>query len=791
MKRWKLLATTAAVGLSLSGGAAFAQSTATQVEEVVVTGVRARSTEGLATQVNEAKDVSVIGSQFIETQQPSANFAQIINVLPGVNYMTEDPGGFNSGDLRIHGFDGNHIGVILDGAPLNDTGNYATFPGEYMVGELIDHITTNIGSSDVDSPSASALGASVNIVTKTPLRDFGARAKVSVGNNHYWREYAQVDTGELNSTGLRAYFAGEYGSEDNFKDRPGYSRKWDLSFKVYQPMPKEGDFMSLSGIYTSQRQFPAFRAFADQLAVNPYYVGDNADWIPLTVRSGLADTVPSLPRTFNNLSGSDSNFIKLFPNPVDFASIRGQSKWTLSPNLTWTFDPNYLYTLANGGGSATLRETDKRLIGSALGVTGRDVNGDGDTLDTVVIYQPSDTHTQRFGLTTSLLWDPSEMNHFRLAYTADYGRHRQTGRQTTVDPLTGEPDSVFGGYPGLGRAIQTADFHALRSRDRLSIAELNQISANYIGRFMDSRLRVNLGVRAPFMKRALNQYCYTFNGSSAYCDTISQQLVLNAYNTDLAAHRNPGQTATALTTVLGSSNISTGPGGIPNFRFPFHQIVKYDKVLPNAGISYKLGDHHLFYASYASGFAAPKTDNLYTSTPQEVRTETSDNYAAGYRYQASNIQVSLNFYDTEYKNRIVQSVDPTDPTLSIDRNVGDVRVRGIDLEAGWTPIEKLHLYGSANWNDSEVLKNYVLSASNGAISFQLPVKGKKLVLTPDEIYSTRVSYDFTEDFTVGVQGKYMGERFLSDINDISIKPYAVWNADFRATLPWWDKRAYL
>src|SRR4051812_40758170 len=105
-----LCATTAlATGVLMANGA-LAQSTAGQVQELIVTGSRAApSTNGLATQVNEAKDVAIVGQEFIQTQLPSSNIAQLINVLPGVSYATEDPGGFNSGDLRIHGFDGNHV----------------------------------------------------------------------------------------------------------------------------------------------------------------------------------------------------------------------------------------------------------------------------------------------------------------------------------------------------------------------------------------------------------------------------------------------------------------------------------------------------------------------------------------------------------------------------------------------------------------------------------------------------------------------------------------------------------
>jgi iron complex outermembrane receptor protein len=708
---------------------------------------------------------------------PSANIAQLINTLPGVSYSTEDPGGFNSGDLRIHGFDGNHVAVVLDGAPLNDTGNYAVFPGEYMIGELIDHIAVNIGSSDVDSPSASALGATINIVSKTPPTDMGGLLKLSAGSYNYHRAYGELDTGTFGPWGTRAYVAAEFGKEDNFKNRPGFSRRVDVSGRIYQPLGDNGDFLSLAGIYVSERQYPAFRLTPSQLATNGKYAfGDNSSWVPETVTPGVADLIPSNAGPF----GSDTNYYRLFPNPVDFGSLRGQSHFTLAKNLVLTVDPSLFYTLANGGGSTALKETDPRLIGNSK-FSGVDLNGDGDTLDTVAAYSPSNTTTHRIGLTTSLLYDLNEQNHFQLAYTLDYGRHRQTGEFTTVNPASGDPANVFGGREDHGPQILTADGSILRGRDRFSIAILNQLSANYIGKFFDDRLHINVGVRLPRFERKLNQFCYTFNGTSAYCDTIDPAAVQTAYNTDLAAHRAVGATASALAAVFKNGiSPTTGPGGIPNFRLPFRADLKYDKTLPNVGVTYRLADDHLFYASYAKGLAAPKTDNLYTSSPNLVQPETSDNFAAGYRYQTSLLNASINAYDTEYKNRIVSSPDPNDPTLSIDRNVGDVRVYGVDIEVGYRPIENLAFYGSANFNKSEVKKDYTLSTSG--ISFQLPVKGKELVLTPDRVFNGRVTYDLG-DFTFGLQGKYLSSRWLDDLNSTKIGGYAVFGADVRWSLP--------
>src|SRR6202008_4520228 len=110
-------------------------------------------------------------------------------------------------------------------------------------------------------------------------------------------------------------------------------------------------------------------------------------------------------------------------------------KFSLTDNLTLTFDPSFFYTLANGGGGFSTSESDPRLKGTNLASKGVDLNGDGDTLDTVNLYGPSNTNTRRYGLLTALLYDLDEHNHFSLAYTLDYAMHRQTGELGYIDPM--------------------------------------------------------------------------------------------------------------------------------------------------------------------------------------------------------------------------------------------------------------------------------------------------------------------------------------------------------------------
>jgi len=427
-------------------------------------------------------------------------------------------------------------------------------------------------------------------------------------------------------------------------------------------------------------------------------------------------------------------------------------------------------------------ESDPRLKGNNLASKGVDLNGDGDTLDTVNLYGPNNTNTRRYGLLTALLYDLDEHNHFSLAYTLDYAMHRQTAELGYIDPVTGQPGSIFAGKQGWGSTqVATADGSILRGRDRHSIAELNQVAANYSGKFMDDRLHINAGVRAPFFKRDLDQLCYTFNGTSAYCDTVNPTLVQQAFNAGVAA----GNTNALSTLLFGKTgSISFDPvTKAPNFRTPFKQTFDFSKVLPNAGVTYRITDDQMVYATYAKGFSAPKTDDLYSSTTAVVQPESSDSYAVGWRYQSSVLYTSFSAWDVDYHNRIVQSFDPTDPTLSIDRNIGEVQIYGLDLELGAQPYEHFSVYLNGEVMKSDVKSNEVVAAVSG-VAFSLPTKGKELVLSPDQTVSANARYDFGW-IDIGGNVKYQGKRWIDDMNTAQMPDVTSVNFDARMPLNWW------
>lgn len=763
-------ATTALFSGLMAASAASAQSTGTvaaELGEVVVTGQAGpRNIDGLAVAETVAKTRNTINQEFIATQAAGQTILQTLNLTPGLSFTNNDPYGSSGGNIRLRGFDGNRVSLTFDGIPLNDTGNYATYTNQQLDPELIQRASVNTGTTDVDSPTASATGGTINYVTRRPASEFGGWYQASFGDFNYRRYMALVDTGEFGPWGTSAWFAASFQDYDKFKGL-GSLNKQQYNARIYQPVGSNGDFVALSAHYNENRNNNylganlgnADRSVLPQVETDPrgWAVDFATTYIAPTFRNGVAD---------NDANGT--NFYGLRINPSNTGNIRGNSRFTLMDGLVLTVDPSFQYVLANGGTQqVVLSETDPLLRGSFT-TGGVDLNGDGDTLDRVRVMAPSNTNTHRYGLNTSLIWDLNDDHRLRAAYALDWGRHRQYGQYGFVDfsnPSNPRFADWFGGRNDEANRVINRNGYNLQSRDRKSIASLNQFSLEYRGQFLDDALTLNIGVRAPFFQRELNQYCFSRTASSTVRCT----------------------TETPLTTFTGGGAIPFGDvrfasQGNTVFIAPYSRTVKFDDILPNLGATYRFGEGHSVYASYAESLSAPRTDSLYivrrladgsVGNPNVVPEETQT-FDIGYRYSSSTLVAAVAAFRTNYDNRIVNTFDE-DLATFVDRNVGSVELQGIEASVGWSPIEALSLYASASFLDSELQDNYRFNAAGDLLMTQ----GKELVETPGSMFSARASYKFNDMFSAGVQAKHTGERWLTDVNDMKADSYTVVDVDAR------------
>ena len=750
-----LAASVAAAAIAMPS-AAFAQSTgSTDFEnsgDIIVTGQASQDVVGVQ-QPDSAKSKAVLTQEFIAHQNPGQTVLDTINQIPGVSFQNNDAYGSSGGTLSIRGFSSDRISLTFDGVPLNDSGNYAIYSNQQLDPELIEQVNVNMGTTDVDSPTASAVGGTVNYRTRKPSEDFGMYLSGSAGEFEFMRIFGMVDTGAIGPWGTRAFVSASTATNNNPFNNYGRVNKQQYNARIYQPLAGD-DFISVAVNYNENRNnfFGSLPLRTDagrvvgSAASNRFPTNNNER--TYNINYPCLNTVVPVAGTVQAASTCGTEFDRRY-NPSNTGNIRGASRFSLSDNLVLTIDPSFQYVKANGGGTVTARE-GLRDINPTSAVTnapgylggtpyfGRDLNGDGDLLDSVTMMAPSQTQTRRVGVISSLRYDINESNTVRLNYTYDRARHRQTGEVGALE-LNGEPIDVFPVNAGLADISGSI----LQKRDRLSRAILHQVSAEYRGEFMDERLVVNLGVRAPFFRRELQNNCFT-SSASGFVECFGSNALM----------------------------LSTYAGLNPTAALPQNRVFNYNKVLPNIGFTFDVTSNVSVYGSFAQGLSVPGTDSLYNAFFFPVATararpnpETTDSFDGGIRFRSGNIQAMVAGWYTQYHNRLASAYDP-ELDQNVYRNLGSVRKYGIDGSIAFQPVPELALYLFGSWNKSKIADNVAtgeVTTLGVTTTIFAPTAGQRESGSPTYSFGGTVR-GILGPLDIGLTGKRTGPRYIFDTN---------------------------
>jgi iron complex outermembrane receptor protein len=738
-----------ALALPAAAHAQSAASTELEGDAIIVSGTVNRNVEGIL-MPNTPRAKQVLTQEQLERNGPGQTVLDSINIIPGVTFTNNDAYGSGGGQLSIRGFSADRISLTFDGLPLNDTGNYAIYSNQQLDPEIIDNVNVNLGSTDIDSPTAAASGSTVNYQSRTPSEDMGAMLSVSAGDYDMFRIFGMIDTGSLTSSGLRAFISASKQDYTNPINDFGVVDKTQFNGKLYQPLAGD-DYVWIAAHYNENRN-NFFGSVPLRLDANRVVGPNSGNRFPLnrdeatyditapcavnlTARPGLADSP--------NTCGTE--FDRRY-NPSKTGNIRAVGRFTLTDQLVLTVEPSFQWTRANGGGTTSAIEgvTPAGLSGGIpLGLTGnvggsfyfgRDLNGDGDILDRVTVIQPSQTRTNRYGVITNLIYDITPDHTVRLAYTLDYGDHRQTGEAGFVYG-NGEP---FNTMPAYDNPITDAAGNVLQKRDRESKAILHQVSGEYRGSFAEGRFNVVAGLRAPFFKRDLQNNCFT-TSDSGFVDCFATEAANAAY----AAAR-------------------------PTIQGPQQRELDYNKVLPSAGFTFDLTDPMQLFFNYSKGLQVPGTDALYNSFffapdagPANPDPETTDNFDLGLRYTSAIVQAQAVGWYTKYANRLASAYDP-ETDRNVYRNLGDVEKYGIDGSINVTPIPELFVGLFGSYLKSEI-QDDVQSGENAAGPIFIATAGNRESGAPEYSYGAQARL-MLGPVDLGATAKRTGGRYIYDTN---------------------------
>ena len=342
---------------------------------------------GYMIEEDATKSRSTVTRDAIDKLPPTANPYQMIDLLPGVIETSSDNVGLNGGNIKMRGFNSDHIGLTIEGMPINDSGNYALYPQEYVDSENISQISVAQGAPDLDSPHIGAAGGVINIYMRDPSKTYGALVDFSAGSHDMFREFARVDSGQVGN--VRAYVSYSHMGEDHWTG-PGRDERDNFELKtVWDVSP--GNTIRFSAIYNHE--------------MNNFYN-------TLSLPQFQADVKPSYLGAVNT-----STYYGYKINPFDNLILSAPSNFTINSNLTFDTIPYYWYGDGNGGGVTAM--SSKAMYWGDLKITNAGFTGQYD-------YDPSVTVTNRPGIINKLTYTVGD-HKIVAGYWFEYATQAQTG----------------------------------------------------------------------------------------------------------------------------------------------------------------------------------------------------------------------------------------------------------------------------------------------------------------------------------------------------------------------------
>lgn len=196
---------------------------------------------------------------------------------------------------------------------------------------------------------------------------------------------------------------------------------------------------------------------------------------------------------------------------------------------------------------------------------------------------------------------------------------------------------------------------------------------------------------------------------------------------------------------------------------------------PKAGINYDLNTKNSFYLSYARANKEPKRADY--ESEEKPKSEQLDDIELGWRFKDKRAVINANIYYMYYKNQLVLTGALNDVGTPIANNIGKSFRLGIEIDAKLSLMANklfiqpsLALSSNKNIDKFETLDGELQDLGNTNLSF-----------SPGIVASNLITYLPFSNFEINVQSKYVGEQFMSNIEEKSsvLKAYSVTNLQFQ------------
>ncbi len=736
--------TTVAVATLFAASAHAAETAAADDAAAADTGV----SEVVVTAARTTRSAVALPAQEIQKVLPGASPLKSIQTLPGVLFQTADPWGNNEQNLSlfVHGFSTQQLGYTMDGVPLGDQqyGNYNGLSvSRSITSENVDRVTVSSGAGALGVASTSNLGGAIETFSRDPSKDRAFNIRQTLGSYRTTRTFLRVDSGET-----------EYG-DVYLSYLHQDARAWD--FKGHQ----RGDQVNLKYVHDDERgRFTFYADWQDKVEPNE----DTTAFGNQQTAAAAGFTPYTRPFYYPNVAACSSsltggpgtppvaqgnNFSNCF-SAAQRTDILAYVKydWRIGEGLTWSNQAYYHYNYGRGIVAGPINQAGLPGLFASY-------------FPQLVVGTPTSAAT----LTNISNLFGGTGNEVR---TTEY-RINRGGVISTVNWQFGDHQIEAGAWFEHNEPAQHRAWYpfAAANNDLTPYDEPGPpaVFIQYYAQFYTNDIQLHLQDQWRVMPNLLLQA-----GFKSSLQDAQGKFLINQKNLPTAA----------VPVVFPSGSITSNKWFLPQAGLLW-DATGHEQVFVNVQknlrqfIPYGAGSNFYGFSAWSLGTQA--AFELFKTT---VEPETSWTYEVGLRTRRdfdggfiSGIDGQINLYHVDFKNRLL-NIAPfnfINPAPAILANVGSVSTDGVDVAGTIGFARYFHLYNALSYNRSKYDSDYQSGTTVvGGVTTPVTVAtgGKQVPLTAKWLNKTIFRFNYG-NFEASVSGDYVGKRYVTYLNDLSVK----------------------
>lgn len=215
--------------------------------------------------------------------------------------------------------------------------------------------------------------------------------------------------------------------------------------------------------------------------------------------------------------------------------------------------------------------------------------------------------------------------------------------------------------------------------------------------------------------------------------------------------------------------------GDDNARLTHRVNKKFNFINPKAGLTWKVNEQSLVYASYSIGNREPNRDDFTEAIAQiQPKNETMQDIEAGFRTSLNNWILSANYYYMHYKNQLVLTGQINDVGNAIRINAPKSYRTGIEIESMLAIGKRWRWNANATFSQNKI-RNFTEYVFDYDLNdYQTFDHGNTdISFSPGVIAGSQFSYIPAKNLEITWLAKYVGKQHLDNTSseDRIIKAY--------------------